>query len=352
MAASLIQRLLRGRLLYLLLGLLVLLLYTRGVPGGLHDPSEPVAPAQQSRPLEGWSTTIDLRILNEVLVREPHLAMVVSALAVFVLGMGLGGIVLTAWMIGSGRLGKLWRFRAKPLPSWSFGEMGRITILTVLITSLLPFVRLAFVPHHAEPEPDLHLWLTASMLFLDTFVALMILTLAAGKASTPWRAVGLSIRHARVSLEHSFRAYLTVFPWLFVLVFLSAALAHAVGFQPPVEPIQRLLFQEDRPAVLWMTALLACLVGPMAEELFFRGVVYAAVRRRTSRLTAMLVSGGIFALIHTSPIGFVPIMVLGCLLAHLYERTGSLVGPLVIHSFHNSLLLGMAMLYRHLTSLA
>ena len=94
--------------------------------------------------------------------------------------------------------------------------------------------------------------------------------------------------------------------------------------------------------------LLACIVGPVAEELFFRGVVYAAVRRRTHWMVATLVSAGLFSALHTNPIGFLPIMLLGCLLANLYERTGSLAGPLAVHIAHNSFLLVSALVIRSL----
>ena len=102
--------------------------------------------------------------------------------------------------------------------------------------------------------------------------------------------------------------------------------------------------------VLALTLVLACGIGPIAEECFFRGVVYAALRRRTSRIVAILASGAIFALIHTNPVGFLPIMVLGCVLAYLYERTGSLASPLAIHILHNTFLMAMAMIFRRLTA--
>jgi len=61
---------------------------------------------------------------------------------------------------------------------------------------------------------------------------------------------------------------------------------------------------------------------------------------------AMLLSGALFSLVHTNVIGFVPILVLGCFLADLYERTGSLGAPIAIHMLHNTFLLGIALTYR------
>jgi membrane protease YdiL (CAAX protease family) len=66
----------------------------------------------------------------------------------------------------------------------------------------------------------------------------------------------------------------------------------------------------------------------------------------------MLMSGAAFSCIHTNPVGFLPIMVLGCLLANLYERTGSLASPLAVHILHNSLLMSLALVLRQLLALS
>jgi len=116
-----------------------------------------------------------------------------------------------------------------------------------------------------------------------------------------------------------------------------------LGIEPPIEPIHELLFMDQPRLVLGLTVVLSCLIGPVAEEFFFRGVLFTAVRRHTSRTVAMLASGAAFAMAHTNVLGFLPIVLLGCLLADLYERTGSLVAPIAVHVVHNSLLVGLAL---------
>ena len=105
---------------------------------------------------------------------------------------------------------------------------------------------------------------------------------------------------------------------------------------------------EDRAGVVALTALLACVVGPVVEEVLFRGVLFSAVRTQTSRLVAMLISGGLFSALHTNLIGFLPILVLGCLLADLYERTGSLLSCISVHIVHNTLLMSFALILKAL----
>ena len=97
-----------------------------------------------------------------------------------------------------------------------------------------------------------------------------------------------------------------------------------------------------------LLVVLSCVIGPIAEELFFRGVLFAAARQHLSRGWAILASGAAFSLIHTNPVGFLPILVIGSLLAYLYERTGSLAAPIAVHMLHNTFLMSIGLIVRRL----
>jgi len=180
----------------------------------------------------------------------------------------------------------------------------------------------------------------------------MLMLLVWGFASTKalsWSsAFGFSWRQGRGAVRQGLIGYTAVFPWVFGLLWLIAWLCQRFGIEPPVEPIHELLFLEHNPVVVGLTVALACVWGPIAEELFFRGVVFSALRQKTSRLLAMTMSGGLFALAHTNFIGFLPILLLGAFLADLYERTGSLWASIAVHMVHNTFLIGLAFILKEL----
>ena len=357
------QRLLRGQLLYFVLGLLVIFLYMRAMRvaslRALEEAGSPqasqsvgVAPAEVEAAhvndaMDWWPKTLDRAALKRAAAKEPLLGLALSALSIFVFGMGLSGVALTVSGVWTGRVRSIWRYHSRRLPRWSFGELGRITALILMLVSLLPLVRFSVAPQ-LSVKLGSHLWVSLSMLVLDSFVILIILVFASGKGKSVWRTLGFSGRQLAPSVGTAFRGYVAVFPWLFLLLFLTVEAVQYFGMKPPVEPIQELVFQEQNPLVLALTVLLACVVGPAGEELFFRGVLYPAIRQRSSRLTAMLISGAAFSLIHTNLVGFLPILVLGCLLADLYERTGSLISPLAVHMLHNTVLMSLAFVFRRL----
>ena len=105
--------------------------------------------------------------------------------------------------------------------------------------------------------------------------------------------------------------------------------------------VQALPALADWPAV----ALLAVLVGgvvPLAEEAFFRGLVYRAARQHLSPLPAGLAVAAAFAAVHLQVVNFLPILVLGWAFAVAVERTGSLVPAVVMHAANNLVALVVA----------
>lgn len=88
------------------------------------------------------------------------------------------------------------------------------------------------------------------------------------------------------------------------------------------------------PAQLALVFVLVCGVVPVAEEIFFRGFLYGALRRWGVSLAAAL-SALLFAAVHSQIVHFLPIFLLGIIMALLYERTGSLIPPVVVHAVNN-----------------
>jgi membrane protease YdiL (CAAX protease family) len=76
-------------------------------------------------------------------------------------------------------------------------------------------------------------------------------------------------------------------------------------------------------------------VAPIVEESFFRGFVYGWMRRHLNVPAAALLSACFFALVHFQPVIFVPLAVLGVVLALLYEYSGSLLPGMVVHALFN-----------------
>jgi len=127
-----------------------------------------------------------------------------------------------------------------------------------------------------------------------------------------------------------------------VLAYVTSLLLQAVGFHEATGPIDSALNRAD-PTVILVSFLF---VAPVAEEYFFRGVVYNAWERERGATVAIFGSAALFAAIHTSLFSLVPIFVLGVVLAVLFQRTRSLPATMALHAGFNAISVVLALLAR------
>ena len=93
----------------------------------------------------------------------------------------------------------------------------------------------------------------------------------------------------------------------------------------------------DRMQGNWGGILYLALLGPVLEELMFRGAITRELLKRYRPAAAIVFSGLLFGLIHFNPVQSVVAFLLGMLLAWLYYRTRSVVPGIVVHVLNNSL---------------
>ncbi len=78
-----------------------------------------------------------------------------------------------------------------------------------------------------------------------------------------------------------------------------------------------------------------CLLVPVAEELLFRGALFAWQRQRLSSGWAIGISAILFGLMHQLP-AFIPLAtIVGFAAGWIREKTGSTVVPIAMHVVQN-----------------
>ncbi len=228
-------------------------------------------------------------------------------------------------------------------PAWGFRGIFRILLgIVLLIQCSVLFQFFIFRLFHPA-WLDRRVAALADTLWVDLAVMFAAARLLSRGPGSVWNRERIS-----GSLGTAFRAYLFSAPLLILLLLAVTMVLKLFRVEPPPQAIFTLYLSEERIAVVRVLLLLAVAAGPVAEELFFRGLLYGWLRSRVGIARGIWISALLFAALHMDPVAFLPILGLGLLFGWVYERTGSLAAPIAIHVFHNGIMLYMASLIKAL----
>ena len=132
-----------------------------------------------------------------------------------------------------------------------------------------------------------------------------------------------------------------------LLVFYVLAAVYTAAVDPNIDQtVPEDLGADEGTAGLIVAGAVVILLAPVAEEFFFRGFFYRALRSRFSVVVAAIIDGILFGAIHwdfSSADGLLlvpPLATLGFIFCLVYERTGSLYPVIALHAFNNALAYG------------
>ena len=84
--------------------------------------------------------------------------------------------------------------------------------------------------------------------------------------------------------------------------------------------------------------LLVSFFAPIIEEILFRGIIQKGlINKGVKPQTAIIVSALVFGLVHFNPWQFIGAFLLGLILGVVYFKTKSLLMPILLHFFNNTI---------------
>ncbi|MGH8900738.1 MAG: lysostaphin resistance A-like protein [Egibacteraceae bacterium] len=153
------------------------------------------------------------------------------------------------------------------------------------------------------------------------------------------RLVGLERPSVRAAIAGLVYGVLGTLVLTFAIGFLLQALVHAFGSQVP--PVQRSLRELTTGPAAPLASLVIVAIAPLAEELFFRGMLFQAFERWFGTWLSAVASAGVFAIQHAEPdllasvIVVVPVFLFGVYLALIFRRCGTIITPIIAHMLFN-----------------
>ena len=220
-------------------------------------------------------------------------------------------------------------------PAWSPLAGMAMAFVAALIGFLVLSVIAGLAGEEVEDDtPFVNIGATVVQDLALIAAAVILARLLAPRAASAWH---FGIRRARFWPSVGW----IVVSWLGLIVF---ALVWELLVSPDAQDdLPEQLGADESDVALVAVALLVCVLAPIAEEFFFRGFFFTAMRRWVGMIPGAILTGAVFGLIHAggTPLELIVVLVVfGFLLCLLYVWTGSLLPPMVLHALNNSLALG------------
>ncbi|HMJ01785.1 MAG TPA: type II CAAX endopeptidase family protein [Conexibacter sp.] len=206
-----------------------------------------------------------------------------------------------------------------------------IAILGAIVVGIVGAI---FGASFDDPPPAVNIVAT----FIQDGAFIGAALLFASRAGTVLPAqFGLSRVRLRTALKWTAIAYVGY--WL-----LAIAWAALIGIDEQ-DSLPDSLGVDESTVALVAVCVLVTVVAPIAEEVFFRGYFFGALRNWRGPWPAALITGLVFGGIHAGsaePEFLVPLAILGVALCVLRWKTGSLLPCIALHAVNNALAFSVA----------
>ncbi|OQX13400.1 MAG: hypothetical protein BWK80_42870 [Desulfobacteraceae bacterium IS3] len=194
-------------------------------------------------------------------------------------------------------------------------ETFLISLLALFLTETVGAFVLSFLVRHPT---------VAQILLRSSQVSIFILIFLGIEKNTA--SLGLTLKQIVPGLKSG-----VIWSLLFgMAVFFVSALLFFIGKIPP--DFLSLRFPQQAVSEIFLLLTLRGIVGPVAEEVFFRGILYGFLRR-WGFFPALFLSSFLFVFAHQS--GGFPQIVGAVLFAAAYETEKNLMVPITIHILGN-----------------
>jgi membrane protease YdiL (CAAX protease family) len=220
--------------------------------------------------------------------------------------------------------------------NWSILDAAAIFLISIFPTI---FIGSMFKFEHASKN----MWLT--LLLMDNLLAIASIYTIAEICRRPLEAIGLTRKSfiPNILLAIPFSVLLSFIGELSErlaisvasYIFSSDAIEYLV--EKEHESFKSLLPSDPQEPIMILVVFATIILAPIAEEIFFRGVLYTALKRRFGIILGIIFSAVVFAVVHGSAIQIFPLFLIGLALALIYEKSGLLLPSIATHSLFNTI---------------
>lgn len=242
----------------------------------------------------------------------------------------------------------------------SEGQMSKLLFLIsflVLIIYLLPVIINVFkwVPISINPAPLEKDFITGPLRnFISNGVNLILLlnmTLQVGTVILILRYINIKFLGFYLNKKQFIfllRIYSAIVPLILLSLLLNILIIKNLSIKYSPSPVMELFFILNNKITMSILIIQVIILGPIAEELFFRGFIYKLGRTRYTFMVSAALTSLLFAFIHQVPQNVLPLFFISIALCYVYEKTQNILPSIIFHSIHNFISLTFFLVIKNL----
>lgn len=306
------------------------------------EPSQELAAFQELE--KQWQEKVSNKeMLQQYQKEHPTLWNLFQAFSLFVIAAFSLGLLIDFMLL----FNPVWRRnlgrRAPPeVMNWPTDMLFKFVTLWLTLSLVLNLL-MNFLHVVVFPKLTLNFYALFHTTILDLMTILIIFYLVFQQQGGR-RDLGLNFSEIRPLREIGIgvAGYMAIFPAFVLTLMFLIFFIQIFKMEPPPHPLVGVFLEEEKksPWLVVYSIILATVIGPICEEIFFRGFCYPILKQKLGTLWGMVISSGFFAVIHYNLFAFWPIFVLGMGLVFLYEKRKNLIAPIVLHILHNTVFIG------------
>lgn len=215
---------------------------------------------------------------------------------------------------------------------WSWKEFIQLLILVLV---LVPFFIEYLLKNYLSESIKNELYTGTLVGFIMSIIFMFGLYYIAIQTNRlTWHEVGLNRFH--LSYWRPIAGWTIVLIVVSILLVLVMALLGIEVENSKTESIQ----SQVTPLNFLIAFVSASIISPIYEEIFYRGFLYRLLRSKRGIATGMIVSSFIFMIVHIPTYNVLPAtFASGLVFSWTYEKTGSVIPGIIIHSTFNGIAL-------------
>ena len=137
--------------------------------------------------------------------------------------------------------------------------------------------------------------------------------------------------HFMKKMNSGIKRLIIIWPLLFLVSFFSNQFFNEFREQDLVSKVRELRISYE----LLNIVVLAVIISPVLEEIFFRRLMYRSLKKNFGVLLAGIITSFLFALVHLNLYAFPVLFVLSIILIIIYEKDNTIFSPMLLHSIFN-----------------